>query len=184
MSGHMTTIAVTLLLSGAAASAQARDLDFDMALHQEAARLTARVETVSREIQFHADWLTTRGQNVSLSRESHAEHLATAHLLVDRDLRPALEQLEALQAALPEWKQKSVESMREAADYFAARIAAAHSTKVAEPGLPPGMNAAYRTHVTAAARHLETLIVLSDATSSYLQGRIKAASLELFPLVG
>lgn len=179
-----TTAAATLLVTSLAASAQARDLSASRALHEEAALLTARIEGISSGIQGHTDRLTNLARNVSMSMETHAEHLQEVRLAVSRDLHPALQRLEEIQNALPAWKQKSVERLRESANRLSAHLAAAAATKLGDPRLPPGMNNAYQAHLSAAAQHVEALIAISDAASSYLRGRLKAADTGLFPLIG
>ncbi len=178
-----TTAAATLLVTSLAASAQARDLDTNRALHEEAALLTARIEDISSQIQAHTDQLADLARNVSLARETHAARLEAARAAVRRDLRPAVQRLEEIQYALPAWKQKGVERLRESADRLSAHLAAATATKWADPRLPPGMNDAYQAHLSAAAHHVEALIATSDAASGYLHGRLKAADAHLIPLL-
>lgn len=173
-----------LMVAVVATSAQANDLATSRALHEEGLALTAHIEDVSRQIQFHANRLSDLARSTSVSRESHIEHLETTMGLLRQDLLPKLRRLEAIQDSLPDWKQKSVQQLRESADRVTAHLAAALKVTVTEPRVAPALNAAYQVHVSAATRHVETLIATSDATSSYLLGRLKVADLSLLPLVG
>lgn len=174
----------TLTVTALAAPAQARDLSASRALHEEGLALATRIENVGLQLQLHADRLTALARNTALSRESHLERLEAAMVLLREDLLPALQQLEQIQDGLPDWKQKSVQQLRAASDRVSAHLAAATATALAEQRMAPALNEAYQVHVSAAARHVETLVATSDAAGSYLLGRLKAADLSLMSLVG
>lgn len=157
-----------------ATPARAAD-DSPVAMEREAIELIETIEEVGRDVQYHAERLHVFLSAANdVSRWTHFHHLDEIKALVNDQLRPSLVRLDEIEAALPEWKQESVEKMIAAARELASDASSAFVAKRSAPTTLPILNAEYRTLVNDMVAHSRALVKTADAAHTYAVGHLKA----------
>jgi len=87
--------------------------DDSLAAQQKGVQLINQVGEVARDVRYNAEHLDSF--NIRISERSHGYHLNQIKDLVNDDLNPALAELEDLQSQLPDWKQRTIDSMLDSA---------------------------------------------------------------------
>ncbi len=136
------------------------------AIEKEGIELINQIEGVARGVHYNTDALRAHARN-KMSKWTHNHHLSEIRLLINDGLRPALTRLAEIQAELPEWKQKSIDTMLVSARALAADTNSA-ILKVNENGSKPiVLNDEYRALLDTMDEHAENLVRTADAAADY-----------------
>lgn len=166
----------TMALAVTLATPVAADDRANVQMEQEAIALIGDIEEVGRDVQYHAERLQLfMSSGADVSRWTHYHHLDEIKALVNDQLRPALVRLDEIEAALPEWKQDSIDRMIAAARELAKDASSAFVAKRTSAAQVPVLNAEYRALVNDMSSHARNLVKTADAAHTYAVAHLKAS---------
>ncbi|MFN7998257.1 MAG: hypothetical protein U0Q18_31845 [Bryobacteraceae bacterium] len=166
-----TLAAFALLPAAFAATVSVQQLETE----KEGLQLIRQVEEVARDVRYNAGRLNSFNSTLLISKWTHIHHLSQIRSLVNDGLKPALERLTEIRPELPAWKQESIGRMLESAKALAADADSAILSKNEARGVPPALNAEYKSLVARIYDHSEDLVKTSDAAGTYAAARMKAS---------
>jgi hypothetical protein len=171
---NLTRVAATgLIAMGLSIPALAdTKTDDSLAAQQKGVELINQVGDAARDVRYNAEHLDSF--NLRISERSHGYHLNQIKDLVNDDLNPALAELEDLQSQLPDWKQRTIDSMLDSAKALAADANSAILERNESGMAPPAMNSEYKAFVKQVEGHAQKLIDTSDAAAAYASAHMKA----------
>jgi len=146
--------------------------DDSLAAQQKGVQLINQVGEVARDVRYNAEHLDSF--NIRISERSHTYHLNQIKGLVNNGLNPALAQLEDLQSQLPDWNQRTIDSMLTSGKALAADANSAILERNESGTAPPAMNSEYKSFVKQVEGHAQNLMDTSDAAAAYASGHMKA----------
>ena len=117
---NLTRVAASVLMAMGLSIPALADTKTDdsLAAQEKGTQLINQVGDVARSLRYNAEYLDSF--NIRISERSHGYHLNQIKDLVNDGLNPALAQLQDLQSQLPDWKQRTIDSMLDSAKALAA----------------------------------------------------------------
>ena len=143
-----------------------------LAAQQKGVELINQLGSVANGVRYNAERLDSF--NIRVSERSHGYHLNQIKELVNNGLNPTLAQLQDLQSQLPDWKQRTIDSMLASAKALAADANSAILERNESGTAPPAMNPEYKAFIKQVEAHAQNLIDTSDAAAAYASGHMKA----------
>ena len=171
---NMTRVAASVLLAMGLSIPALADTrtDDSMAAQEKGVQLMNQVGDVARGVRDNAERLDSF--NMRISERSHGYHLNQIKDLVNDGLNPAIAELQDLQSQLPDWKQRTIDSMLDSAKALAADANSAILERNESGTAPPAMNPEYKAFIKQVEGHAQKLIDTSDAAAAYASGHMKA----------
>lgn len=150
------------------------------ALERESIVLIDQIEDVARAVHYNTDALTSHGRT-NRSKWTHNHHLNEIKVLINEGLGPAVNRLTEIQSEMPEWKQKTIDTMLDSARALAADTNSAIQKMNENGGAPVVLNDEYRALLDNMDEHAKKLVRTADAAGDYAAAHRQAleAGLEL-----
>ena len=171
---NLTRVAASVLMAMGLSIPALADTKTDdsLAAQEKGIQLINQVGDVARDVRYNAEHLNSF--NMNISERSHVYHLNQIKGLVNDGLTPVLAQLEDLQSQLPDWKQRTIDSMLDSATALAADANSAILERNESGAAPPALNPEYKAFVKQVEGHAQNLIDTSDAAAAYASSQLKA----------